>query len=243
MVMNVFLFNRYLIRTCVESHGLNSIRNPNVLEVSLNKAYWESQNRDLSGSRLSSSSVPSTAPPQDIGVGVADTSSDLPLTHLPQYTRSGCLSAPCVKVITVNRVQSTYVVPTFITPGGDIQTLNALCKYVTIQTPMFVSSSATVEHLNSVMHVAYLATFIVFMCPTSIDVTPQVVELKLSATHTYLTLASMLVRRASVRMWDPGISSPLLLPLLEGHSPLQEKVRVRVKADREMQWVNLILGI
>ena len=136
----LFFFNRYLIRICVESHGLNSIRNPNVLEVSLNKSFWESQNRDHSGSRYSSSTVPSPAPPQDIGVGAADASSDIPLTHLPQYTRSGCLSAPCVKVVTVNRVQSTYVVPTFITQGGDVQTLNALCKYITNQTPCSCSS-------------------------------------------------------------------------------------------------------
>ena len=53
----------------------------------------------------------------------------LPLpTLLPHYSRSGCLCKPCVTVVTVNRVQSTYDVPTYGTAGGDIHALNSLCK-------------------------------------------------------------------------------------------------------------------
>jgi hypothetical protein len=119
--------NRHLLKAIVASHGLHGIRNPNVLEVSLNKSFWEFQHNDRKDPVTTSN-----APPQD--TGAAFTGPDLPPTQLHQYTRSGCLTAPCVKVVTINIVQSTYEVPTFSTPGGDIQALNHLCKYRTVQT-------------------------------------------------------------------------------------------------------------
>jgi hypothetical protein len=114
--------NRHLLKAIVASHGLHGIRNPNVLEVSLNKSFWEHQNKDHK-----SPVTPSNMPPQD--TGAACRGPDLPPTQLHQYTRSGCLTAPCVKVVTINIVQSTYEVPTFNTSGGDIHALNNLCKY------------------------------------------------------------------------------------------------------------------
>lgn len=119
--------NRHLLTAIVASHGLHGIRNPNVLEVSLNKSFWEHQNKDHKDPV-----TPSNAPPQD--TGAACKGPDLPPTQLHQYTRSACLTAPCVKVVTINIVQSTYEVPTFSTPGGDIQALNNLCKYRTVHT-------------------------------------------------------------------------------------------------------------
>ena len=125
--MLFFQLNRHLLKAIVASHGLHGIRNPNVLEVSLNKAFWEYQHKDRKDPV-----TPSNAPSQD--TGAACTGPDLPPTQLHQYTRSGCLTAPCVKVVTINIVQSTYEVPTFNTSWGDIHALNNLCKYRTAQT-------------------------------------------------------------------------------------------------------------
>ena len=135
---------------------MSSIRNPNVLEFSLNKLYWDSAKY----STVIVSTSPVAAPE---GVeGIIDNSSALshqligavtpsgtdsdhtspPLPNLPatpsplsppplllRYTRSACLCTPCVKVVTVNIVQSTYAVPTYSSPGGDLEALNAHCKY------------------------------------------------------------------------------------------------------------------
>ena len=51
------------------------------------------------------------------------------LTISQKYSKSACLCTPCLKVVTVNIVQSTYTVPTYVTPGGDLRSLNRLCKY------------------------------------------------------------------------------------------------------------------
>ena len=154
-VIHIF-FVRFLINKCVSLYGLSSIRNPNVLEFSLNKVYWDSAK---CGTVIVSTSP--VAAPEGVkgiidnssalyhqlvgGVTPSDTDSDhtspplpnLPTTSSPlsptplllRYTRSACLCTPCVKVVTVNIVQSTYAVPTYSSPGGDLEALNAHCKY------------------------------------------------------------------------------------------------------------------
>ena len=107
---------------------MKSIANPNILEVSLNRAYSEIRNSSPPSASASASSV---SPPHlsELLSLLAREFSALPLpTLLPHYSRSGCLCKPCVTVVTVNRVQSTYDVPTYGTAGGDIHALNSLCK-------------------------------------------------------------------------------------------------------------------
>ena len=117
----VLILCRFLVGQCIKRYGMKSIANPNILEVSLNRAYSETRTT----SPLSS--LPPSHPSELLS-SLATEFSTLSLPPLlPRYSRSGCLCKPCVKVVTVNRVQSTYDVPTYSTAGGDIHALNALC--------------------------------------------------------------------------------------------------------------------
>jgi hypothetical protein len=111
---------RYLLDRCLRVHGKESLRNPNILEVSLNNAYRVVSRNPSRPAKATNNS--SRDPPS---------SQEFPLPPmLSQYTHSGCPCVPCLKVVTVNRVQSTYAVPTFSTAGGDLDSLNALCELI-----------------------------------------------------------------------------------------------------------------
>ena len=107
-----------LIQKAISSSGgLQNIANPNILETSLNKAFWSirSSNRldhSSTNNPLSSSSIIKT--PFD------------KIQMIQKYQISGCAKEPLLKVISINIVQSSYNVPIFKTPGGDVHSLNML---------------------------------------------------------------------------------------------------------------------
>ena len=115
---------RYLLDRCRRVQGKESLRNPNILEVSLNNAFREVGRNPSKASKAPTLPNPSLDPEPNPPGSLA---APLPAL-LPQYTHSGCPCVPCLKVVTVNRVQSTYAVPTYSTAGGDLDSLNALCE-------------------------------------------------------------------------------------------------------------------
>ena len=113
------------------------MKNPNVLEYSLNKAYWD-ENVYVTEHLPSLSSYINDE--RNVDVATSDVTNSMRATHVQsqvskrltisqKYSKSGCLCTPCLKVVTVNIVQSTYTVPTYMTPGGDLRSLNSLCKH------------------------------------------------------------------------------------------------------------------
>jgi hypothetical protein len=109
---------RYLLDRSLRVNGEGSLRNPNVLEVSLNNAFRDVDRNPSRPLKAAAYPLPDLPSCQEV----------LMPPMLPQYTHSGCPCVPCLKVVTVNRVQSTYAVPTFSTAGGDLDSLNALCE-------------------------------------------------------------------------------------------------------------------
>ena len=139
-VPNVVFFSivfRFLVQTCISLYGIDSIKNPNVLEYSLNKAYWD-ENAYVTEHLPSLSSCINDK--RNVDVATSDIANSIRASHVQsqmskrltisqKYSKSGCLCTPCLKVVTVNIVQSTYTVPTYMTPGGDLRSLNSLCKH------------------------------------------------------------------------------------------------------------------
>jgi hypothetical protein len=88
--------------------------NPNILEVELNRVFWQTQSP--TGSNNAVARHPSTGIAGD-GVDLAAVAAGRELVSSPvfqhAYTHALCLSADVLCVVTVNRVQTTYNVPIY----------------------------------------------------------------------------------------------------------------------------------
>lgn len=135
-----------MIDRCVAQYGIDSIKNPNVLEYSLNKAYWDENTyatdfilalnlKEDDQITTDVHLVRTATCTSSMGNNVGKTHTQIqaptqnPSPFSSKYSKCACLCSPCLKVVTVNIVQSTYTVPTYSTPGGDLRSLNSHCKY------------------------------------------------------------------------------------------------------------------
>ena len=155
----------FLINQCIVRYGRDSIRNPNVLEYSLNRVFWECRERGKSivPGKVGVTSqyvVPSSATGTAEAVLLSEQQQqqqqqETIIKRIKQYSLSACSAFPLLKVITINRVQNTYKVPIFNTPGGDISSLNKMCDGNTTISTMLDIDAYTTE-INVSVHVGAL---------------------------------------------------------------------------------------